>query len=100
MNLVKAFAQRQAAAAKKAQTQNGQPGAGADVASDLIKAKTKAQISTATAMQKMRHSDVKFAHEQKRKDVATKAEIRRQNSQAVAESFRSGLKTSKNGESE
>lgn len=100
MNLVKAFAQRQAEAAKKAQAQPGQPGAGADVATDLIKAQTKAKISEATARQKMTHKNVSFAHEQKRKDVATKAEIRRQNAQAVAETFRSGLKTFKNGEQE
>jgi len=92
MNLVKAFAHRQAEAAKKQQAQAGQNGAGADVATDLIKAKTKAQISEAQARQKMQHKNVAFAHEQKRQDVRTKAEIRRDNAKAVAETFRGSLK--------
>jgi hypothetical protein len=94
MNFVKAFQQRQQEAAKKAQQQNG-GGENGELAKDLIAAKTKSKISEATARQKMQHKNVSFAHEQKRKDVATKAEIRRQNAQAVAESFRSGLEGSR-----
>ncbi len=97
MNLVKAFAQRQAEAAKKNGQQNGAHG---DVAADLIKAKTKAQISTAAAMQKLRHGNLKLAAEQKRKDVANRAEIRRKNSQALAETFRGSLRPLGGGEGE
>jgi flagellar hook-basal body complex protein FliE len=90
MNLVKAFAQRQQEA-MKAQSQNG--GGDPEIAKDLIKAKTKAQISTATAMQKLKHKDTSFVSDQRRKDVQTQAQIQRDNSKAIAETFQNGVKT-------
>jgi len=91
MNLVKAFAQRQAEAAKKQQAQGGQDG---EVAKDLIKAQSKSRISEATAAQKLKQKDVSFAKGEQRKDIQTRAAIKRDNAKAVAESFQNAVKKS------
>jgi hypothetical protein len=86
-NFVKAFSQRQAEAAKKAQ--GGANGA----MPKILEAQTKARISQQAAAQKLKQGNVKFALDERRKDVATKAQIRRENMLATAETFRKSMKT-------
>jgi len=92
MNLVKAFAQRQAEAAKKAQAQNG-AGANGDIAAELMKANAKIKVLEASAAQKLKHKNLAFVSEQRRKDLSTAAEIKRKNATAIAETFRGGMKS-------
>jgi hypothetical protein len=90
MNFVKAFAQRQQEAAKKAQAQ-GAEGGQSDVAAKLAEAQAKIKILEANAAQKLHQKNTAFAHEQKRRDIANRANIRRQNAEAVAKTFREGM---------
>jgi hypothetical protein len=73
MNQVKAFAQRQQ------QAQGQQNGNGESQAPELIKAVTKAKINEASARQKMKHKDMAFEGDQRRKNLETVADIQREN---------------------
>lgn len=88
MNLVKAFAQRQAEMAKKAGAAgNGDNGAelASKVQANLILAKTKAETQKASHAQRTAERQVAFDLEQQRKDRETAAEIRRENARTAHE---------------
>lgn len=85
MNVVKGFEQRQAQAAKQNAQQNGN-GNGAETAAkiqgDMMQAQVKAKNAEESHAQKTAQKQVAFEMEQQRKDLSTKADIKRKNAEA------------------
>jgi len=86
MNEVKAMEQRQQEATTKGNGERGvSPEAQAKIAGEVIKAKAKANIQTASAAQRRRHRDLDFAAEQHRRNLETIADINREHARSLAE---------------
>lgn len=73
-NYTKAFAQR----LQEQQPQGGDPEAAAKVQAMTLQAQTKSKVTEASAQQKMAHKEKAFEAEQRRKNLATVAEVGRQ----------------------
>lgn len=95
MNEVKGFVQRQQEAAKKAQQQQADPEAQAKLQSTILMNRIKAQGKEQSEQQKLKHKQIAFQSEQSRKDaelafnqrrdnLATGHEIRREHGKALA----------------
>lgn len=79
-NLIKAFAQRQAAQKQQAQPQ-GDPKAAAAAQATIMTAQVKAQIQAQKAQQKQREREIEFQLDQVRENMKTISEIRREEMQ-------------------
>ena len=78
MNLIKAFAQRQAQARQAQQPQQQDPKAAAQAQATMMNAQVKAQISAQKAMQKQKERQVEFQLDMARENMRTLSEIRRE----------------------
>ncbi len=92
MNQVKAFAQRQAEMAQKAQQQNGHdPEVAGKVQADIIKAQSKAKIGEESAAQKAAQKQVAFEAKLQQDSLKTQAEIAKQDALTAADIRRGGM---------
>lgn len=94
MNMVRAFAQRLQQAMQKQQQQNGNgsdPQAQAKIASAVIQAKTKAEISKKSHAQKTAQRQIQFESKERQQQQGFEAEQRRKDMETLAEIQRGHL---------